>query len=148
MWYDNTPSQIIQNKVLSTGAWKSAGNVHIYKSMNNEVATVELVRDAYHRSHKELHFPATNPLHNEMDIDLVIVPGMFFDHTCSRKGRGGGYYDKYLGLLNVCKQSYYIGLCFDKQVVEQLSDNSWDVKMDMVITETRTWCQEVSSSVP
>tara|TARA_B110000495_G_scaffold201153_1_gene217926 strand:+ start:795 stop:1244 length:450 start_codon:yes stop_codon:yes gene_type:complete len=147
LWYENTPDEVIQNKVIQTKEWRQAGNVHIYKSMKDEVATKELVNDAYYQSHKELFFPHSLPEGNPLDMDLVIVPGRLFDYECNRKGRGGGYYDKYLGLLNVCKLTIYIGLCYESQMVESLDVNEWDIGVDMVITEKNTWCRRVSKSV-
>ncbi len=147
MHYNTTPDEVIQSRVLNTNQWKSAGNVHIYRSLTNEVATNILVEDAYYKSHKELFFPHSLPHGNPLDIDIVIVPGKLFDHNCNRKGRGGGYYDKYLALLNVCKMTYTIGLAYDKQMVEVLDVNEWDMSVDIVITQSRTWCKKVSSSV-
>ncbi len=59
------------------------------------------------------------------DIDLVVVPGIAFDKTNMRLGRGHGYYDRFLcGLPNKTKT---IGLAFDFQVVENLPKDSHDI---------------------
>ena len=67
------------------------------------------------------------------DIDVIIVPGIAFDESCSRCGFGKGYYDRLL-----CESSAVrIGLCYDFQVVKALETDRHDMPMDMVITERR-----------
>ncbi len=63
-------------------------------------------------------------------IDLVIVPGMAFDRSGNRLGRGKGYYDRF---LKECK-AYKIGICFPFQFREDaIPTDSLDVPMDEVI---------------
>jgi 5-formyltetrahydrofolate cyclo-ligase len=64
------------------------------------------------------------------DIDLIIVPGVAFDRSKNRLGRGKGYYDRLLSLLKASK----IGICFDFQLKEQIPTEPFDRKMDLVIT--------------
>ncbi len=51
-------------------------------------------------------------------IDLVVVPGIAFDKKNNRLGRGGGYYDRFLGSLP--EHIPTIGLAFDFQIVDVL----------------------------
>lgn len=62
-------------------------------------------------------------------IDLILVPGVAFDKSGNRLGRGKGYYDK------VLKQTgaYKLGVCFDFQLVERVPVEPHDVKMDWVV---------------
>lgn len=62
-------------------------------------------------------------------IDLILVPGVAFDKSGNRLGRGKGYYDK------VLKQTgaYKLGVCFDFQLVERVPVEPHDVKMDRVV---------------
>ncbi len=62
-------------------------------------------------------------------IDLVIVPGMAFDRTGNRLGRGKGYYDRFLSLLKASK----VGICFDFQMVDSIPTLPHDIRMDVVI---------------
>ncbi|MFA6141947.1 MAG: 5-formyltetrahydrofolate cyclo-ligase [Candidatus Omnitrophota bacterium] len=69
------------------------------------------------------------PLEN---IDLVIVPGVAFDKSNMRLGRGHGYYDRFLsGIPNGTRT---IGLAFDFQVVEDLPKDSHDIPVWKTIT--------------
>lgn len=65
-------------------------------------------------------------------IDLVIVPGVAFDRNKSRLGRGKGYYDRYF----INKRIVKIGVCFDFQLLESIPEDSFDIKMDKVITSS------------
>lgn len=69
------------------------------------------------------------------DINLVIVPGVGFDIRLNRMGYGGGFYDKFLA--NLKPGILKIGLAYDFQVLSELPIESFDVKMDMIITEKR-----------
>ena len=68
------------------------------------------------------------------NIDLIFVPGVGFDKNFFRLGYGGGYYDK---LLPQTKNCIFCALAFDDQIVERIPYDSYDVKMDMIITETQ-----------
>lgn len=65
-------------------------------------------------------------------IDLIIVPGVAFDRQCRRLGRGKGYYDRLLTKSAAVK----IGVAFDFQLVDEVPTESFDVSMDMVVTES------------
>jgi 5-formyltetrahydrofolate cyclo-ligase len=64
-------------------------------------------------------------------IDLMLVPGVAFDKSGERLGRGGGYYDRML----VRSKAYHLGVAFDFQLVEALSPEPHDIAMDLVVTE-------------
>jgi len=73
--------------------------------------------------------PQGNPITDLALIDLVIVPGVAFDFTMNRLGRGKAYYDKLLKDVNAMKT----GVCFDFQMVDNVPADVYDVKMDDVI---------------
>ncbi len=63
-------------------------------------------------------------------IDIIIVPGVAFDKSLNRLGRGKAYYDKLLKNTKALK----IGVCFDFQMLESVPVDEYDVKMDLIIT--------------
>lgn len=65
------------------------------------------------------------------DIDIIIVPGLAFDRSGNRLGKGAGYYDRY---LNKCR-AFKCGVCFDEMLVESVPADVYDITMDMIITE-------------
>jgi len=63
-------------------------------------------------------------------IDLVVVPGVAFDHAGNRLGRGKGYYDRLLSHIPAFK----IGICFPFQFIENVPSEPLDIRMDTIIT--------------
>ena len=63
---------------------------------------------------------------------LFLVPGVAFDESGGRLGRGGGWYDR---LLPRFTRASHWGLAFALQVVPRLPLDPWDVTMDAIITE-------------
>ena len=64
--------------------------------------------------------------------DLVIVPGLAFDSTGARLGRGKGYYDRWLGANPAVKT---LGVCFSCQILERLPAEPHDARVDAILTE-------------
>ncbi len=66
--------------------------------------------------------------------DLILVPGLAFDLTGGRLGRGKGLYDRYLATRTALR----CGLCFDEQIhPKKLALEPHDQVMDYVVTDRR-----------
>ncbi len=63
-------------------------------------------------------------------LDLVVVPGLGFDRRGGRLGRGGGYFDRFLG---EAKKAYKIGLAFECQIVDLVPREPHDVALDEIL---------------
>ncbi len=69
------------------------------------------------------------------DIDVFVVPALAYDTEGYRLGYGGGYYD---GLIaKRLPHQLFLGVAFDFQVVDKLPRDTWDVPVDVLITEGR-----------
>jgi len=66
-------------------------------------------------------------------IGAVLVPGLAFDETGNRLGRGLGHFDRLLGPTSGVK----IALAFDFQVLGEVPAEAHDTRMDFIVTETR-----------
>jgi len=66
-------------------------------------------------------------------LDLALVPGVGFDATGHRLGRGRGYYDRILAEAAGTR----CGVAFDEQVVEQIPFEPHDMTMNCILTPTR-----------
>lgn len=77
--------------------------------------------------------PLTEPRLIGRDLTW-LVPGMAFDSSGHRLGRGGGYYDRLLADSDGCK----IGIGYDWQVIDCVPVNAGDVNMDLIVTDGRT----------
>ncbi len=68
-------------------------------------------------------------------IQVFIMPGLGFDVKGNRLGWGKGHYDRFFNGNAVSAKK--IGLCFESQLIEKISAEAHDVKMDFVVTEER-----------
>ena len=68
-------------------------------------------------------------------LDLVMVPGTAFDPRGGRMGQGKGYYDRLLS--GVRSETPLVGMAFDCQIFDEIPVSSYDVFMDLVLTESR-----------
>ena len=72
------------------------------------------------------------PLIPPDQIDLVLVPGLAFDRSGGRLGRGGGYYDRWLAGFS----GITAALCRDGLLMEAIPRLPHDLGVDLVITKT------------
>lgn len=63
-------------------------------------------------------------------IGFAAIPGVAFDSSGNRLGRGKGYYDRLLPRLTAFKA----GICFPFQLVEEVPAEPFDICMDTIIT--------------
>lgn len=70
--------------------------------------------------------------------DVVIVPGVAFDRTGARLGRGGGYYDRTFSVDGL-RRPLLIGAIYADRFLESLPRDSHDRAMDAIVTE-REFC--------
>ena len=70
------------------------------------------------------------PEERYQELDLAIIPGMAFDESHNRLGRGKGYYDRFLQKI---PQVYKIGICFPFQLVDEIPTEETDIKMDAIM---------------
>jgi len=68
-------------------------------------------------------------------IDLLIVPGLGFDRTGRRIGRGGGFYDRFMAQPDFGAAT--CGLALDEQLVDRVPTAGHDVSVDMLVTDRR-----------
>jgi 5-formyltetrahydrofolate cyclo-ligase len=67
------------------------------------------------------------------EIGCVFVPGLAFDRTGLRLGRGGGFYDSFLGRAPAKLPRF--GLMFSCQRVDRLLRESHDQALPAIVTE-------------
>lgn len=92
------------------------------------VADVETTR---HGVRQPRPAPALDPA----EIDAVLVPGLAFDESLARLGRGGGFYDRFLASLPAA--TVKVGVAPDARILPSLPREAHDVAMDIVVTEGR-----------
>ena len=161
-----TPEQVQEQSALiiaqleQMAVFRSAQTVLLYYPIHNEVDLRPLLTKyegqktflfpVTHRRSMEVrpydgedmmrkgHFGVPEPQTETYNgaIDLILVPGVLFDHHCHRIGRGGGYYDKFLSKQLTAKK---VGVCYTFQLKKRDLPHTWrDHKMDRVITPQQT----------
>lgn len=154
--YLKQASRIIQNKVLSLPQYRKCRSIFCYVSVDGEVATDLILRDALDNREllvpkcmekgimKAIKISSLDELVKRSygipepagdlaceDFDLVIVPCVCAGKNGERLGHGAGYYDRFLinsRRLKVC-------LCCEENIREDIPMEENDLYMDLVITE-------------
>jgi len=67
-------------------------------------------------------------------VAAVIVPGLAFDRTGRRLGRGGGFYDRFLSKLP--PEVLRIGVCFDEQIIKAVPVDGHDCAVQLIASPT------------
>lgn len=76
--------------------------------------------------------------HNVHRTMLVLVPGLAFSPCGARLGRGSGFYDRLLGMLEKHTHTLHrVGLCHEMQVLPYVPTDAHDKKMAYIVTESR-----------
>ena len=70
-------------------------------------------------------------------IDVVLTPGVVFDESGRRVGRGAGCYDRFLAQSGLMAGILTVGVCFEAQLVARAPADKHDVPMRAIITERR-----------
>ena len=92
--------------------------------------------------------PQIHPRHwvRARQLNLILMPLVAFDTQGNRLGMGGGYYDRSLAFIKHRRQWHspqLIGLAHELQKVESLPCASWDVPLNMIITEETIYRADV-----
>ncbi|HMT14743.1 MAG TPA: 5-formyltetrahydrofolate cyclo-ligase [Aestuariivirga sp.] len=70
-----------------------------------------------------------------VEPDVLLVPLLAFDRQGYRLGYGGGFYDRTLAGLRAHKSITAIGVAFAAQEVQAVPRESFDEKLDYIMTE-------------
>ncbi len=145
------------NKISELDEYKSAKNVLLYYALPDEVSLDILIYDLERRNvccvlpvvDKDTlilkkydgasvtgAFGISEPTGDTVEpssIDFAVIPGVMFDKSRNRLGRGKGFYDRLLPLLN-CKTA---GVCPDNLLIDNIAHEKHDIPVHMVVTDKR-----------
>lgn len=160
----------ISAKILSLDAYQKASYIFCYINMEKEPDTRPIIESAWNsgkhvavprctgpgqmslfqiHSYADLkpgsyRIPEPIPSCREIDpseIDFAIIPCVSCDRSCNRLGHGGGYYDRYLeNTKTICA-----ALCREALLLDQVSLETYDQPVTMVITEKQIYFRNSSS---
>lgn len=157
---------LIKEKLFSTQEFVNSKIIIFYASFRSEVDTLSMIQKSLEmgkrvvlpKVDKERHMLSLYEIKdlNELspgymgipepsladertvdidDVDLVIIPGAGFDYSGNRLGYGAGYYDILLSKSK--KKISIIALAYEEQIVDSIPSEKHDVKVDMIVTDTR-----------
>lgn len=152
----NFSTHIFQ-RLTQTEAFKKAKCILAYYSFTQEVFTHDFIekyaqekkiilpvvekdvlvlkeykgKDQMHLSEYGILEPTGADFSDYSQIDLGIIPGVVFDKNLNRLGRGKGYYDKLLPLLD---NAYLVGICFSFQLKDTIPIEPHDFPMNSIVT--------------
>ncbi|HEY5812215.1 MAG TPA: 5-formyltetrahydrofolate cyclo-ligase [Terrimicrobiaceae bacterium] len=147
-----TASQRLRQHLLSSTYWNSAAVVFgfaplagepdwlgdqalkdkllAYPKIGDDGRLLFLVATSFERGSHGVREPVSGTAASAPD--LVLVPGLAFDFTGARLGRGKGFYDRWLSANPGVKS---VGLCFKCQVLENVPAEPHDARVQAVLTE-------------
>ncbi len=163
---ENLDEEIFKKFIKST-FYKNAKTIFIFVSFGSEVNTHKIIEQAISDGKnicvpkinskekgmevfkiegmadlKEGYYGVLEPFVDrskvaEEEIDLVVVPGIGFDINGYRLGYGGGFYDKFFN--NMKKEVPKIALGYNVQMVDEVTTEEHDERVNGLITETHTY---------
>ena len=80
------------------------------------------------------------PLVRVDQVDAALVPGLGWDRSGGRIGRGAGYYDRLFA--DPGWRGFRCGLFFAAQEADAVPTDPWDAPLDAVVTEREVWRRE------
>jgi 5-formyltetrahydrofolate cyclo-ligase len=75
------------------------------------------------------------------EVEFALLPGVAFTRKGERLGYGGGFYDKLLAHPGDGKGTHHpvlVSAAFELQIVEQIPQETTDVKVEWIVTEQAT----------
>lgn len=147
--------KIVEN-IRNLDEYKNANNIMIFYPLEHEVNLLQLMNDR-----KNIYLPKVDgenllvcpynegdelsvssfrtkePVSNSVSaeiLDLVFVPALMVDKHLHRLGYGGGFYDRFLS--NHASHALKIVAIPDVLKVDELPSESFDARIDIVVTET------------
>lgn len=66
-------------------------------------------------------------------LDAIFIPGLAFSLDGGRLGFGGGWYDRLLA--RIPHRTVKIGVCWAKMLVDSVPMDTWDIRVDGILTE-------------
>ena len=115
-------------------------NFFISKIVNNKNREMKI--NKYNENELVLHKfgyyeSSSDDFYDEKILDIVVVPALAFDSIKNRIGFGGGYYDTFLNKVREKnKNTLFIGVCYDFQMIEEVPIEGHDITLDLVINES------------
>lgn len=129
----------VDTKAIVLRAWQLAKTVAVplvsYAQKHMLPVTLRSLEEEMAIDEYGVQTPKTGEVVPIEDLDLVIVPGLGFDHSGHRIGRGAGFYDRFLA--SDAFAGVTCGLAFEEQLLDAVPVMEHDRGMHMLVTDER-----------
>ncbi|HET6452044.1 MAG TPA: 5-formyltetrahydrofolate cyclo-ligase [Spirochaetia bacterium] len=131
----------IQTDALIRAAWQDGKRVAVPRIQNGEIRFLEMPAGAPTPPRDRWGIPVPDPAWPPVEPAaagsvLVSAPGLAFDRSGNRLGRGKGYYDRFLARARAAgSRLAVIAICFSEQVVDEVPHTEADQPVDGVVTD-------------
>ena len=129
-----TPSEKVAAAVSKAGGLGALGCARLFPRVVGEGLAFAQVDEWDELRPGALGVPEPPPARAAVTLgpeDVAIVPGVAFDRSGRRLGRGGGHYDRAFAAAG----AWRIGVAFQLQLVPAVPHDSRDRPMDAIVTE-------------
>ncbi|NLE29752.1 MAG: 5-formyltetrahydrofolate cyclo-ligase [Phycisphaerae bacterium] len=92
--------------------------------------------DQFTKDDRGLMEPTGDRIADLETIDLIIIPGLAFDLTGRRLGRGAGFYDRFLSQIQL-RHAIRLAPIFDLQLIPTVPADQHDQLIDIILTPTK-----------
>lgn len=160
-----TAGQEVTRQVFSLPEWSGVRRIAIYHTADGEIGTGDIIQRC-HGEGIEVYLPVLRPqrsmvfaqwapddelVHNSFGIfepppsasrcaaaklDIVFLPLVGWDRSGGRLGMGAGYYDR---ALDGITGPLLVGLAHRGQEVDQIPQDSWDIALDVIVTDAEIY---------
>ena len=155
----------VAQHLATLGCYQNAKNVAAYLASDGEISADRILESAYQDGKqcfvpriqgRQMDFAVYKPsdplVANQYGIlepsvtataiqpnklDIVLMPLVAFDRDGKRLGMGGGYYDRCFEFRKTadCSRPILIGLAHDCQQIADIPNDTWDMPLDIIITD-------------
>jgi 5-formyltetrahydrofolate cyclo-ligase len=161
----NSWSQQITDRIIDLPEYQHAQTIMAFFSFTTEYDTDPLIRHAlskrkticiprvdwtiwrmlpvvitspeqFTKDDRGLREPTGSEILDPDAIDLVFMPGLAFDLSGHRLGRGGGFYDRFLSQAQL-RHALRIAPTFDLQIRPCVPYDELDEPIDIILTPTK-----------
>lgn len=128
LMYHSLPDELSTHKFLKK--WKDKKRFFLPRVNGADLEILPFDESRLELGAFHIEEPTGNYTVDISEIELIIVPGIAYDHKGNRLGRGKGFYDRLL----IGSKATKIGIGYDFQIMDQIPSEPHDVKMDIVIS--------------
>ncbi len=130
MLFASLPDEIPTHATIER--WSKHKNIYLPRVNGDDLDIIKYEPGMLHKGSYDIMEPEGNDTVKPQVLDLIIVPGVAFDRSGNRLGRGKGFYDRFLAQTHAVT----IAVCFDCQLVDHIPTERHDLPAQFIVTKS------------